>query len=292
MNILSIFQASTELEEISIEFDTHGQSTPTSSSHRISLKSLKNVFLVGTDAAQLMDYIEAPSLEQLSVYFGYALGLIVIRHLIPWIDFPSIKALIVREKSSWDVDGIHMDRSLSRSQRRSKNGWQYAISGSNPRSEYEDAKSDCRFYFATSRNDLNRDNGILLLFLKRCVNLQEIEFDIENFRTNSIYPYIPIENSFLCLETFNANAGRLPIHRFPIKFYPDCTDFFDQLKNITIFTALKEIKYTRATESKISRRSLVKLLHGRIPGGLFSRLPQPRFCVENRIFCIPSLFFI
>ncbi|KIJ27769.1 hypothetical protein M422DRAFT_271003 [Sphaerobolus stellatus SS14] len=101
MNILSIFQASTELEEISIEFNTHGQSTPTSSSHCISLKSIKNVFLIGTDAAQLMDYIEAPTLEQLSVYFRYALGLIVIHHLIPWINFPSIKALIVREKSSW-----------------------------------------------------------------------------------------------------------------------------------------------------------------------------------------------
>ncbi|KIJ32183.1 hypothetical protein M422DRAFT_266116 [Sphaerobolus stellatus SS14] len=172
MNILSIFQTSTELEEVSIEFDAHSQSTPTSSSHRISLKSLKNVILVGTDATQLVDYIEAPGLEQLSVYFGYALGLIVIRHLIPWIDFPSNKALIVREKSSWDVDGIHMDRFSSWSQRRSKNGWQYTISESNPRSEYEDAKSDCRFYFGISRNDLNRDNGVLLLFLKRCLNLQ------------------------------------------------------------------------------------------------------------------------
>ncbi|KIJ25258.1 hypothetical protein M422DRAFT_273801 [Sphaerobolus stellatus SS14] len=152
MNILSIFQASTELEEISIEYDTHGQSTPTSSSHRISLQSLKNMILVGTDAAQSMDYIEAPSLEQLSVYFSYTLGSIVIRHLILWINFPSIKALIVREKSSWDVDGIHMDdRFSSWSQRISKNGWQYTISESNPRSEYEDAKSDCRFYFATSR---------------------------------------------------------------------------------------------------------------------------------------------
>ncbi|KIJ22851.1 hypothetical protein M422DRAFT_276668 [Sphaerobolus stellatus SS14] len=166
MSILSIFQASAELEEVSIEFDAHSQSTPTSSSHRISLKSLKNVILVGTDATQLVDYIEAPSLEQLCVYFGYALGLIVIRHLIPWINFPSIKVLIVREKSSWDVDGIHMDRFSSWSQRRSKNGWQYAISGSNLCSEYGDAKSDCRFYFATSRNDFNRDNGILLLFLK------------------------------------------------------------------------------------------------------------------------------
>ncbi|KIJ34347.1 hypothetical protein M422DRAFT_263662 [Sphaerobolus stellatus SS14] len=76
MNILFIFQASTELEEVSIEFDTHGQSTPTSSSHRLSLKSLKNVILVGTDAAQLIDYIEAPSLEQLCVYFGYTLSLL------------------------------------------------------------------------------------------------------------------------------------------------------------------------------------------------------------------------
>ncbi|KIJ32185.1 hypothetical protein M422DRAFT_266118 [Sphaerobolus stellatus SS14] len=196
INILSIFQASTELEEGSIEFDTHDQSTPTSSSHRIPLNSLKNVILVGTDAIQLMDYIEAPGLEQLSVYFSYTLRSIVIRHLIPWIDFPSIKACIVREESSWDVDGIHMDdRFSSWSQRISKNGWQYTISGSNLRSEYEDAKSDCRFYLGTSRNDFNRDNGVLL-FLKRCLNLQEIEFDIENSRTSSIYPYIPIENNF------------------------------------------------------------------------------------------------